>query len=473
MKKHNRFAGRALSLLCALCFLALLPAGCTPAEETPDGPVLTVDGRSFAVESRNALSGVSLLDRGYRSEDGSPSAVCILPQDGAVAYFSFVLTDGAAEFTSECVACAAGERVYIPTNGCLVYLPGEACTGEPTLEGYAPDTEGYIDLTAGACVTDESGRTGFALTHKSVDSLEEGMTGVLMSAGDPELALSAPYVGMKVKRGSRESFRITEWDVQKSGRDAFTLILRDEYALACARGFYDGGDAIYFLNTNTITKYGDSMVLEIGGNAYRVDALNPSEAQSGISVYDENSGLLVSPDGGSSFMDVLIFDGVVTQTGAAGERTVFPYPNGYLVRFSGEEQVEAAGRIRVGDKAEAVGFTPETSPRQYVELDGRFKVEIAYHNESRTGTARAVLYDGNFAHDSTQTNIWGMEVAVGADGRVQAVVPMGTEGVSGDTEIPEGGFVLSAGYALYRSYFERLEAGCTAEYVEKDGVYFF
>lgn len=108
-----------------------------------------------------------------------------------------------------------------------------------------------------------------------------------------------------------------------------------------------------------------------------------------------------------------------------------------------------------------------------MELDGRFKVEIAYHNESRTGTARAVLYDGNFAHDSTQTNIWGMEVAVGADGRVQAVVPMGTEGVSGDTEIPEGGFVLSAGYALYRSYFERLEAGCTAEYVEKDGVYFF
>lgn len=59
LKKHNRFAGRALSLLCALCFLALLPAGCTPAEETPDGPVLTVDGRSFAVESRNALSGVS------------------------------------------------------------------------------------------------------------------------------------------------------------------------------------------------------------------------------------------------------------------------------------------------------------------------------------------------------------------------------------------------------------------------------
>lgn len=37
LKKHNRFAGRALSLLCALCFLALLPAGCTPAEETPDG----------------------------------------------------------------------------------------------------------------------------------------------------------------------------------------------------------------------------------------------------------------------------------------------------------------------------------------------------------------------------------------------------------------------------------------------------
>lgn len=27
LKKHNRFAGRALSLLCALCFLALLPAG--------------------------------------------------------------------------------------------------------------------------------------------------------------------------------------------------------------------------------------------------------------------------------------------------------------------------------------------------------------------------------------------------------------------------------------------------------------
>lgn len=41
---------------------------------------------------------------------------------------------------------------------------------------------------------------------------------------------------------------------------------------------------------------------------------------------------------------------------------MFPYPNGYLVRFSGEEQVEAAGRIRVGDKAEAVGFTPRDQP---------------------------------------------------------------------------------------------------------------
>ena len=38
LKKHNRFAGRALSLLCALCFLALLPAGCTPADEDVYGP---------------------------------------------------------------------------------------------------------------------------------------------------------------------------------------------------------------------------------------------------------------------------------------------------------------------------------------------------------------------------------------------------------------------------------------------------
>lgn len=200
MKKHNRFAGRALSLLCALCFLALLPAGCTPAEETPDGPVLTVDGRSFAVESRNALSGVSLLDRGYRSEDGSPSAVCILPQDGAVAYFSFVLTDGAANSHWN-VLPAPRESAYTSPQTAASFTCRRSLHGEPTLEGYAPDTEGYIDLTAGACVTDESGRTGFALTHKSVDSLEEGMTGVLMSAGDPELALSAPYVGMKVKRG--------------------------------------------------------------------------------------------------------------------------------------------------------------------------------------------------------------------------------------------------------------------------------
>lgn len=211
----------------------------------------------------------------------------------------------------------------------------------------------------------------------------------------------------------------------------------------------------------------EPMELLIGKTSFTVDAYNPAADHEGVCVFDKDSGLTVSGTG-EGYADILVFDSLVADI-RIGQSSFMPFPNGYLIRMPEDRAAE----IRIGDGVGVFGFRVNVSPKEHVLFKERVKIPIPYRNEARTAVAKAVLYDSAYIHDSTDTNIWGMEIAVSADGVVTEVVPTSREGVSGNTSIPSGGFVLSTGYETYKSMLSSVRVGDSARLVSEFGLYDF
>lgn len=360
---------------------------------------------------------------------------------------------------------------------CVIVLascaPSADTSGDISADASSGDTsyiKSDIDIASDACVTDEAGENGVLIDYKDVSSQPDDFGCILMQpTTEAPFEMAGEVYAVAVKRKAKGGFEVMECDAKKISTKYFTLIFKGEQNIAFAKNYLTLGKVCMMYNTDKVTQFGDRLGMVVGKNEYFVDAVNPEKATGGITIYDEKYGFGVSPEYDGDFVDMLVFDGYVLEKCAKNETTVLPFPNGCLVRFAGDA-VKKADEINVGDKIEAVGFEIECSPKAYVLING-CKVEIAYHNEYRNAVAYAVLYDSDFEYDSTETNIWGAEVAVDKDGFITKVVQGNTEGVSGNTAIPEGGFVLSSGFNAYSTYMTMAKVGDKAEYIEKDGAY--
>lgn len=327
-----------------------------------------------------------------------------------------------------------------------------------------------LDTDVDACVTNEDGTNGVLIDYKDVESPPDKYGCILMQPSSSiPFELEEGSFAVTVKRRVKGGFEVVESGAEKISTKYFTLIFKGESNIEFARQNLAPGKVCMMYNTDKITRFGKGYGIVIGKTDFAVDKINPATAADGISVYDENYGFGVSPEYDGDFVDLLVFDGYILKKNPKNTTCVMPFPNGCLIRFAGDA-AKYAESINEGDAVETVGFDVECSPREYVLING-CKVEIAYHNEYRSAVSYAVLYDSDFAYDSTETNIWGAEVAVDKDGYITEVVTGNTEGVSGNTHIPEGGFVLSSGHSVYSSYMTSAKIGDKAEYIEKDGVY--
>ncbi len=328
-----------------------------------------------------------------------------------------------------------------------------------------------FDADVDACVTNEDGSSGAEIDYKDVKTLPAEYGCILMQPSSTvPFALEEGSFAVTVKRRIKNGgFEVVESGAEKISTKYFTLIFKGESNIEFAKREFAAGKVCMMYNTDKITRFGKGYGMVIGKTDYAVDAINPDTAANGISVYDENYGFGVSPEYDGDFVDILVFEGYVLKKNPENTTCVMPFPNGCLIRFAGDA-AKYAESVSEGDAVETVGFDVECSPREYVLING-CKVEIAYHNEYRSAVSYAVLYDGDFAYDSTETNIWGAEVAVDKDGYITEIVVGNTEGVSGNTHIPEGGFVLSSGHSVYSSYMTSAKIGDKAEYTQKDGVY--
>lgn len=450
-----------LFVLCILIFAVFLCA----CGKTQGDISVTVGGETYLC-AYNTVSDNAVFDREYAPE-GVNTPVYNAPSDGCVLLW---YAKG-EEIIKDSYTVEKGEQCVIPTNGCSIFIEKASADKDFTVEGYSlPE---YIDIYENPSVTDKTGKTGFLLSHKDPKSFE-GVTNAFFSPSASNRT-EAPegFLALTCSRNVKGVFSTVDFDVKKTGERDFTLFISQPYAKGFAEAFMKGNGGYLINNTEKISSYGSGMYAVIGDTPFKITAINPEKSSEGIEIYDETYGLKLSPERDFEFLDVFVFDGVVAYISAPNTRAILPYPAGYAVCFNGEDAVKAAKNIKVGDRVENILFEAVTTPYDYVLLNGKNIVETVFRNENRTSFATAVVYDSEFFWDSTRTNIWGTEAAFDADGNFISVTRLGTEGESGNTPIPQGGFVLSSGNDLYSNYMLKLKDGDTAERIQKDTAYFY
>lgn len=197
------------------------------------------------------------------------------------------------------------------------------------------------------------------------------------------------------------------------------------------------------------------------GVTYEVTGVNvPSEAD-GVYIYDRFAGdAYTETEIGTDFA---VCNGAVVMQ---GQNLIIP-ESGYVVRVTCEMP---AVEIPLGARVQYTGETPVYLPERYVRF-GDTVIEVGYKNTTRTVEVTGFLFDDGWYADSTCSNIWGLEIAVDASGKVVTVNPSGTES-SGNTPIPAGGYVLTVGASTtLERRLRSVKVGDTAEYVEHATVY--
>lgn len=201
---------------------------------------------------------------------------------------------------------------------------------------------------------------------------------------------------------------------------------------------------------------GKPETVKLGKNdALEVTAVNQAPAEPGIYVFTDPDFAL--PREGS-YTDIAVVNSTVTMIGEA------PYvpEEGLVVRFYEQEAPATA----VGDTARFSGGMPTALGNGYVTFGEDIKVRVGYTNTARTEEAVGFLFDEGWYSDTTCSNRWGTEIAV-KDGVVVEINPSGTE-TSGNTKIPEGGFVLAVGAASsYESMLRKVKVGDPAAYTTR------
>ena len=455
MKKNFLF------VLCMFIFAVFLCA----CGKTQGDISVSIGGENYLC-AYNTVSDNAVFDREYAPE-GVNTPVYNAPSDGCVLLW---YAKG-EEIVKDSYTVVKGEKCVIPTNGCSIFIEKASADKDFTVDGYSMPE--YIDIYENPSVTDETGITGFLLSHKDPKSFE-GVTNAFFSpSASNRTEVPEGFLALTCSRNVKGVFSTVDFDVKKTGERDFTLFISQPYAKGFAEAFMKGNGGYLINNTEKISSYGSGMYAVIGDTPFKITAINPEKSSEGIEIYDETYGLKLSPERDFKFLDIFVFDGVVAYISAPDTRTILPYPSGYAVCFNGKAAVNAAKNIKVGDRVENILFEAVTTPHDYVLLNGKNIVETVFRNENRTSFATAVVYDSEFFWDSTRTNIWGTEAAFDADGNFISVTRLGTEGESGNTPIPGGGFVLSSGNDLYSNYMLKLKDGDTAERIQKDSAYFY
>lgn len=449
-----------------LCVFMLMPMFCACGNEEASAGI-TVGDYSAKIGSINALSGVSLLDKSY-SDGGKLSVTYVSPSDGTEVKFYRTSKDGAllsiAEYRSK------GDTCLIPTNGCSVFIPGKELSGSATLD-YELSPDGFTDLENSACITDESGLTGFAISHRNPISLDGVANALFESGSGVGTEIPSGALGISFFHRSKDTFKTMEYGISAVRREEYSLIITDEYALAFADELMKEGSVYMMKNTEKVDMLGSETGLKIGEAAFAVAEVDPLEPCDGVCVYDRGCGLALSPEREGDFIDLLVFENRVTLIGEKNQRLIMPCPNGYLVSFNGISEVERAKSINVGDSAAEILFSADCTPKKYALLPDGKAIETEYFDQSRTAAAGTVIYDGSYVYNSTKTNMWGVEVAVGSDGKVISVTNHSTD-VSGDADIPEGGFVISSVDEEDKKSLLGLKTGDSVSLLDEDGMYF-
>lgn len=193
-------------------------------------------------------------------------------------------------------------------------------------------------------------------------------------------------------------------------------------------------------------------VLLIDGAEYTAAGVDTAPTGDGIYVFTPAFGDS-APTYGGEFADAAVADGVICAV--YDEPAIIP-KSGFVIRFCDTGDVPAAGSMVETDICES-----GKSCGQYARIGDRGVIELHHRNETRADCRSGYIYDNEWYAATTCTS-GGRELAV-ADGKIIAVND------AGNTEIPEGGYVISLSAAYGAAAAAKV--GDSAELCTSDPLY--
>lgn len=225
-------------------------------------------------------------------------------------------------------------------------------------------------------------------------------------------------------------------DAAKKGEMLF--VFTGEYNIAYAEHYLKTIERISFSNLDKCNSYSDKSAIILDGGVIELnkDNLNTSDVKDdGVYFYDSNYSSAVTPKIDSKRIDIVIVDDYVVDIANECERTFIPEGGGFVVTLVGENFINKAKEFEIGKKIDTCFIEYFKIPDNYVEINGVY-FGFDFQNGVRAPEGVSVIYTSEYGK-TTGSNIYGSEIVVD-NGKVTSV-NIG----KGDSQIPEGGFVLS------------------------------
>ena len=219
MKKNFLF------VLCMFIFAVFLCA----CGKTQGDISVSIGGENYLC-AYNTVSDNAVFDREYAPE-GVNTPVYNAPSDGCVLLW---YAKG-EEIIKDSYTVVKGEKCVIPTNGCSIFIKKASADKDFTVDGYSlPE---YIDIYENPSVTDETGITGFLLSHKDPKNFE-GVTNAFFSpSASNRTEVPEGFLALTCSRNVKGVFSTVDFDVKKTGERDFTLFISQPYAKGFAEAF--------------------------------------------------------------------------------------------------------------------------------------------------------------------------------------------------------------------------------------------
>ena len=184
-------------------------------------------------------------------------------------------------------------------------------------------------------------------------------------------------------------------------------------------------------------KWDDKRSVSLHGKSFALSGVNEQPRGEGVYYFSREWGT-AAPESQGEYTDCAVCAGMVVEI-TENEPAAIP-ETGFVMRFCG---VVPESGPELGEAARCSFDNHPYLPPVYVAC-GETRVGAGYANIVRIDDDTGFIYDGGWYAATTFGNPYCTEVAVDPEGTVVQVNPSGTA-ESGNTPIPEGGYVIAAG----------------------------
>ncbi len=402
-----------------------------------DGLVITVGNVRISVDYENAEHGdVRIYNRDYKNNDYILTATV-----GKDRSCIGVKLNNEGTYSVSKIYSSEGLIAPIPLNGFLLDIPNSVIEANDISfkVGTVIDVENYtspefepLDL-ASVVPSDKTYSRRINMLYPKDGVFEEDK--IYFCSNKDKYTVPQNAVALILKKNGATSYTVS--DIAEEGTDisdSYSLLFCGKYNLAYCTEFYKKDQKLTFIKSELLNNITDRPAVSISNELYILDDehFNSNSGKSGLSVFNNEYGRLVTPAFDGDFLCAVISDDKVIYLSEEKERLIIPSDESYIAVFSGDT-LNIGKKLKIGDTVKGMLVNPSKAPDSYVLIDGK---QFKYDEVNSPLTERSTVLFSSIYGETTATSQGTLEITI-LDGRVVSVSQ------EGNSDIPIGGFVLS------------------------------